>query len=206
MNCHRARQLISPYLDQQLTGQQMLELQQHLAHCASCNAERLSIAEVKRLLRGLYATRPRPELSQRIVEQMMQQEQNGLPSLSLPPVPQRGRRLALSLALSCLTVLTVAAPFAPGALQQARRSAPATPTPDPLMMSADTSGLLTLTPPPPGRSGFVTLTGAEMPTREQFFARYGSPQAPKLPFSEDSARRYAPAQVSFIEYPGYRGR
>jgi len=115
LNCHRVRKSISPYLDEQLTGREMLDLQEHFAHCPSCAAEMRSIREVKALLRGLHTPRPRSEMAARIALRLAETE-NAPPlwqSFLPPPRPQRGRRLATALAFSCLTVFAFAAPFAP---------------------------------------------------------------------------------------------
>ncbi len=127
MNCHRARQLISPYLDHQLSGREKLTLQDHLAVCASCDQERQSLRQVKMLLRGLAAPRLPGEFgpsdfSQRFsatVSLRLEQPESRLPGWRVmhltSPRPQRGRRLATALALSCLTVVSFALPFAPEA-------------------------------------------------------------------------------------------
>ncbi len=110
MNCHRARQLISPYLDQQLTGRDMLALQEHFSQCASCEAERHSIRQVKMLLRALHEPRPRTDLPEAIALRLSEAEQPLWHLISLSAArPQRGRRLVTALALSCLTVLSFAA-------------------------------------------------------------------------------------------------
>ena len=116
MNCHHARQLISPYLDQQLTGREMLALQDHFAVCLSCERERQSIRQVKALLRGLREPSLPRDFSGGIALRLEKAEAapQGWHVLCLPmPKPQRGRRLATALALSCLTALSFAAPFAP---------------------------------------------------------------------------------------------
>ncbi|MGI4791518.1 MAG: anti-sigma factor family protein [Janthinobacterium lividum] len=116
MNCHHARQLISPYLDHQLTGREMLALQDHFTVCASCERERHSIRQLKALLRGLQEPRLPRDFPSGIAMRLEQVEANpyGWRVLFLPaPKPQRGRRLASALALSCLTVLSFVAPFAP---------------------------------------------------------------------------------------------
>jgi anti-sigma factor RsiW len=126
LNCHHARQLISPYLDQQLTGREMLALQDHFAFCVSCEREMQSIRQVKALLRGLREPRAPRDLSAAITLRLEQAETGtqgwhllSLPALPLPslqvPKPHRGRRLASALALSCLTVVSFALPFAPDA-------------------------------------------------------------------------------------------
>jgi hypothetical protein len=116
LNCHHARQLISPYLDHQLTGREMLALQDHFAVCASCDRERHSIRQLKALLRGLQEPSLPRGFSGGIALRLEQMEAGpaGWRVLCLPPPkPQRGRRLATALALSCLTMLSVVAPFAP---------------------------------------------------------------------------------------------
>lgn len=130
MNCHQARQLISPYLDHQLTGREMLALQDHLAACVSCDRERQSIRQVKMLLRGLQEPRLPRDFSQtfsQTVALRLEQPHSAAPSwrvLTLsPPRPQRGRRLVTALALSCLTIMSFALPFAPEAHESERASA-----------------------------------------------------------------------------------
>ena len=126
MNCHHARQLISPYLDQQLTGREMLVLQDHFGGCASCEREMQSIRQVKALLRGLREPGPPRDFSHAVALRLAQADARTrrvlyLPSLTLP---QRGRRLAGALVLSCFSVVSFALPFAPEARQAARFSSP----------------------------------------------------------------------------------
>jgi len=133
LNCHHARQLISPYLDQQLTGRKMLALQDHFTGCASCEREMQSIRQVKALLRGLREPRPPRNFSNVVALRLEQTEAQRwrvlcLSELELPkphfglPKPQRGRRLAGALVLSCFTVVSFALPFAPEARQAAQSS------------------------------------------------------------------------------------
>lgn len=133
MNCHHARQLISPYLDQQLTGREMLALQDHFSGCASCEREMQSIRQVKALLRGLREPGPPRDFSDVIALRLEQAQTRGRYALRRPsvggpkiylaaPRPQRGRRLAGALVLSCVTVVSFALPFAPEARQAARSS------------------------------------------------------------------------------------
>ena len=149
MNCHRARQLISPYLDHQLSGRERLALQDHLAVCASCDRERQSLRQVKLLLRGLAEPRLPQELSQRFsatVALRLERTDGGTPGWRVlpPPRPQRGRRLATALALSCLTVVSFALPFAPESRDSARRAASGGPV---FPVPASTDALLSGQPP-----------------------------------------------------------
>lgn len=152
MNCHRARQLISPYLDHQLSGREKTALQDHLAVCISCDRERQSLRQVKLLLRGLAEPRlPRDfspgEFSERFSETValrLDQPDSVLPGWRVIPLrPPRGRRLAAALALSCLTVVSFALPFAPEArpFAQSASGGPVFPVP------TSTDALLSGQPP-----------------------------------------------------------
>ena len=129
MNCSRARQLISPYLDHQLSERERTALQDHLAVCLSCDRERQSIRQVKLLLRGLSGPRLPQDFSRNFSETIalrLSQPETGTSWQVLTITaarPQRGRRLATALALSCLTVVSFALPFAPEAHDASRSSA-----------------------------------------------------------------------------------
>ena len=117
LNCVRARQLISPYLDHQLSGRERDALQDHLTVCSSCDRERQSIRQVKMLLRGLSQPRLTQDFSRNFSETIAWRLEQpsvgpGWQVLTLTARPQRGRRLATALALSCLTVVSFALPFA----------------------------------------------------------------------------------------------
>lgn len=130
MDCRHAQQFVSPYLDQQLTGLEMLEMQQHLAECRQCAEEYAAARQIKILLRSVTVSRPETSLEERILNRLAEEERRGdlflpmsTPRLALPaiwqapsplslPPPSRGRRLTTAFALSCLAVFTVAAPFA----------------------------------------------------------------------------------------------
>ncbi len=120
MNCYRAQQLVSPYLDQQLTGAEMLEMQRHLAGCRRCAREYQEARQTKLLLRSLSLSQPPRALDMRILSRIAQEGRGPLPAQMVPnwslpgvgPAP-RGRRFATALGLSCLVVFSVAAPFAP---------------------------------------------------------------------------------------------
>lgn len=57
MHCGAARRLLSPYLDGEVTGTQMLGLEKHLRGCPSCNLRYESLRETQRLL--VSAGRPK---------------------------------------------------------------------------------------------------------------------------------------------------
>lgn len=142
MNCRSAQQLISPYLDQQLTGAEMLAMQEHLKQCASCAAEHRQVCEVRLLLRSLLPVVPDTPLEPKITQWVASAPEGGkfearalrfgamAESVSRP---QRGRRLAGALALACAALLMLAAPFAPSAGDAARSVAAGQPN----VMEAD---------------------------------------------------------------------
>ena len=212
MNCHRVRQLISPYLDDQLTGQQMLALQRHFSECASCQAEMHSIRQVKRLLRSLHQPQPRPDFPQAVVVHV---QQNGTWAafwaemyrdwFPAPVRPQRGRRLATSLALSCLTVLAAAAPFAP-ASQDRALTASGFFLPGGMRGGADAPGQpglaeFTAVPPADVRpDGLLVLTDSDETRRERLFAaQYAQPAVAAAP-GDDAVPSYVQGDVALADY------
>jgi hypothetical protein len=210
LNCHRARQLISPFLDQQLTGRQMLDLQSHFSECVSCEAEARSLRQLKSLLRGLHSQQPARNLPETIIARASAAETNTLLwSEALLPLsrPQRGRRLTTALAFSCLTVFAFAAPFAPAA-----RDVTVTagilgsghfPTGFSLFSS---SAVLNLPPEADLRpASYQSLTESDEARSEKVFAaRYlptADPAAASL--ADDAVRGYVQGDAAFA---GYRVR
>jgi len=96
----------------------MLEVAQHMDRCPGCRDEYHVIQEVKVLLRAV--SRPQPagslehEIRKRIATEEALSQINVCLSFSLRP--QRAKRLATAMALSCISVLAVAAPFGAGTL------------------------------------------------------------------------------------------
>ncbi len=116
MNCRTVIPLLTPYLDQRLTGQQMLEVECHLAKCEDCSQELEAIQQGKNLLRSLVQKSPGVEMEVRLVQIMQHGPDMGHGPWSLPEAPyRRGQRLAKALAFSMFVVLVAAAPFAPQA-------------------------------------------------------------------------------------------
>ena len=190
----------------------MLALQQHFSECTSCEAERRSIRQVKALLRALHEPRPRPDLPAAISLRLSEAEQPLWRVLSLsaapawPPRPQRGRRLATALALSCLTVFSFAAAcFAPaprdGALTSAGFFFPTGLTPPhPALTNED--GPMLLTNPP--RNDFLSLAGADGARRERLFTGPSGASAPPemrlSPFPEAIPPGYSQGATAFAAY------
>lgn len=61
VNCRRVSNLLSAYLDAELTGQEMLEVRAHIDQCPSCRAEHQTLRDTKRLLSSLALRTPRAE-------------------------------------------------------------------------------------------------------------------------------------------------
>lgn len=59
MVCGRVRNLLSAYLDLELTGAEMLAVREHLGKCSPCRTERDDLAQIRQLLGGLSAAEPR---------------------------------------------------------------------------------------------------------------------------------------------------
>lgn len=132
MNCHRARQLVSPYLDHQLTGAEMLEIQRHLDGCRPCAEEYRAARDIKSLLRSLRVQEPLGPLDARIAQRLSRQGGGLWPALPRPHmalplsllVRPQGRRLGVALAFSCVTLFAITPSFAPPAADVAAARAP----------------------------------------------------------------------------------
>lgn len=190
----------------------MLALQQHFSQCESCEAERRSIRQVKTLLRALHQPRPRPDLPSVISVRLTEAEQSlwrvqfSTTAPPWPARPQRGRRLATALALSCLTMFSFAAAcFAPAAREGALTSSgfllSTEPAPTPSMLATE-AGPTLLTAAP--RNGFFDLTEADVLRRERLFVgHYEAPVPSELRLSnlpDDPSSGYAQGQAAFAAY------
>ncbi len=141
MNCRQTQELISAYLDQEMTGQQMLEMCAHLRVCPDCARECRETGEMRRLLRALLPPSLPTEAERRLAERLTRPEVSAWETLASslaaprPETAPRGRRLATALGLSCAVILAVAAPFAPPTGDAAAVSAGNMATLPPLQMS-----------------------------------------------------------------------
>jgi hypothetical protein len=62
MMCRRIHELLSAYIDGELSPREDLQVQEHLDHCVACRAELASLMQTKRLLGALARQRPCTEL------------------------------------------------------------------------------------------------------------------------------------------------
>lgn len=68
MNCTRVASLLSAYLDRELGGESMLEVQQHLRACDRCSVELESLRRVKQILADSTTVEPDKESLQKARE------------------------------------------------------------------------------------------------------------------------------------------
>jgi anti-sigma factor RsiW len=71
MNCKNAQSLLSAYIDEELTGREMLELRTHLAECAECSEELKCVEAVRRLLGGSPVPEPSADFEDRLVSSVL---------------------------------------------------------------------------------------------------------------------------------------
>jgi len=58
VTCHKVQDLITPYLDNRLSGEVMLEVQKHLSACPTCAEEYELLRQVRLLLGSLKVHQP----------------------------------------------------------------------------------------------------------------------------------------------------
>lgn len=66
LQCPKAKQLFSPYLDGAVTGAEMLALHGHLSECESCNREYQSLRRTQELLSGVRRVKVPADLGLRL--------------------------------------------------------------------------------------------------------------------------------------------
>jgi len=109
VNCRRVNDLIAPYVDERLTGQQMLEVRRHLDNCPSCSREHLAQRQVKIMLRTVAMKKPGATFETRLYSQIATERQSSALAIAFPTFMNgRGRRMVYAMALSCVTVLSLA--------------------------------------------------------------------------------------------------
>ena len=70
MNCRHVVNLMSAYVDGELTGVEMLDIRAHLHDCADCREEYESVRFIKQTLAGLRTIAPRNEFATSILKQL----------------------------------------------------------------------------------------------------------------------------------------
>lgn len=70
MNCRQVENLMSAYVDGELTGEQMLAIRRHLGTCSDCAEEHQSVLLTKRAVGSLITMRPRRDFVADILTQL----------------------------------------------------------------------------------------------------------------------------------------
>ena len=71
MNCKTAQSLLSAFVDEELTGREMLEMRQHLNDCAQCAEEHTCVEALQRLLGGTPVPEPLVGFEDRLVSHVL---------------------------------------------------------------------------------------------------------------------------------------
>src|SRR5690349_14585766 len=67
MNCKTAQSLLSAYVDEELTGREMLQMREHLNDCPECAEEHTCVEALKRLLGASPVPEPSADFEDRLV-------------------------------------------------------------------------------------------------------------------------------------------
>lgn len=94
MTCHGADARLSAYLDRELTGEEALELREHLRSCPRCQEELEVLRLIKQSLAKTACCEPSEEFEQRLMQQVLTQ-----PRRSRQPWATYGLAMVLAVAL-----------------------------------------------------------------------------------------------------------
>ena len=135
MTCHKVQDLITPYLDNRLSGDAMLEVQDHLSACPSCAEEYALLRQVRLLLGSLKVHQPSETAQCRLMQLLDEslKAQSGADkhfvigqfttmttfvfsrstnaARQQAIAAQRSRRMAAAAAISAFGMLVIASPF-----------------------------------------------------------------------------------------------
>ena len=76
MTCTQTQNMISAYMDKELSGVDMMIISQHLRQCPDCSAEYQQLLNIKRMMAALQGPAPSPAFEQRLVDSVMASQQN----------------------------------------------------------------------------------------------------------------------------------
>lgn len=108
MTCASVRNLLSAYLDSELSGSEMQAVRAHLEECRDCRAECDSLREVKSLLRGLPPCCAPDGMEERL-KAALRRSERPLP-LRVEPTVTTGLTLAATAAIAGFFVYTLMKP------------------------------------------------------------------------------------------------
>jgi anti-sigma factor RsiW len=75
VNCGKIQNLLSAYMDGELTGEDQLRIRRHLDFCHSCSEEHDSLLATKRMISTLAVRQARPEMEQKILDLLANEEE-----------------------------------------------------------------------------------------------------------------------------------
>lgn len=75
MNCRKVQNLISAYIDSELTGVEMLAIRDHVSHCANCDNEYKSLLKLKRSFGRMSSKQPSDDLAFKICSQLILEQE-----------------------------------------------------------------------------------------------------------------------------------
>ncbi|MDH7601990.1 MAG: zf-HC2 domain-containing protein [Armatimonadota bacterium] len=73
MNCRKVTNLVSAYIDGELTGAEMLAIRRHLSECAECAKEYESLRSLKQAMARLRTAVPRKDLAAVVIAKIEEQ-------------------------------------------------------------------------------------------------------------------------------------
>lgn len=76
MNCSKIQNLLSAYMDDELTGEEQLQIRRHLGVCQKCSTEHDTLLATKRMISSLTVRQARPEMEQMIHDVLAEEESN----------------------------------------------------------------------------------------------------------------------------------
>ncbi len=71
MNCKNVQSLLSAFIDEELSGREMLDIREHLSECADCSQELRCVEGVKRLLGATRVPEPSAGFEDRLVSRVL---------------------------------------------------------------------------------------------------------------------------------------
>ncbi|MBC7348036.1 MAG: zf-HC2 domain-containing protein [Clostridia bacterium] len=78
MKCRKARQLLSPYIDDELKPKEKAALEEHLASCEACRAELEELKAISNAIREIFQRiEPPPDLLEKTMRRIREMEESG---------------------------------------------------------------------------------------------------------------------------------
>lgn len=100
VDCERIRQLLDPYLDQELTAEEISAVEQHLATCRRCAFESTQMLRLKEIIGRWKGPSPSSDLHEKVMGKVREDMRR-----SGTPLERYYRRVALAVTGGALTVL-----------------------------------------------------------------------------------------------------